>query len=150
MFTDTLFWRALLNTFKIWGVNIVLQLGLAFLLTMVFNDMKYKMRGLSIFRALYYLPNLIATTSVAFLFQTMLDWQYGSFNHLLMDLHLISEPIDWLHIGPITQNWVSVIGAWMWFGNSFIMLMAGVQGRKPWYIHVTTALIFLGSQPTES
>ena len=23
---------------------------------------------------------------------------------------------------------VGVIGAWMWFGNSFIMLMAGVQG----------------------
>ena len=23
---------------------------------------------------------------------------------------------------------ISVISAWMWFGNSFIMLMAGVQG----------------------
>jgi ABC-type sugar transport system permease subunit len=57
---DKFFWRALGNTAKIWGVNIVLQLGLALLLTIVFSDIKYKIRGLGIFRALYYLPNLIA------------------------------------------------------------------------------------------
>ena len=35
VFTDKFFWRALWNTVRIWGVNIVLQLGLAFLLTIV-------------------------------------------------------------------------------------------------------------------
>lgn len=68
VFKDTLFWDAFLNTLKMWGVNIVLQLGLALLLTIIFNDMKYRMRGLGMFRALFYLPNLIACTSVAFLF----------------------------------------------------------------------------------
>ncbi len=66
VFTDKFFWRALWNTIRIWGVNIVLQLGLAFLLTVVFSDIKYKFKGLPVFRALYYLPNLIAATSVAF------------------------------------------------------------------------------------
>ena len=70
VFTDKFFWRALWNTVRIWGVNIVLQLGLAFLLTIVFSDIKYKIKGLGIFRIIYYLPNLIAATSVAFLFQT--------------------------------------------------------------------------------
>lgn len=32
VFTDKFFWRALWNTVRIWGVNIVLQLGLAFYL----------------------------------------------------------------------------------------------------------------------
>ena len=77
VFTDKFFWRALWNTIRIWGVNIVLQLGLAFLLTVVFSDIKYKFKGLPVFRALYYLPNLIAATSVAFLFKTLLDWRYG-------------------------------------------------------------------------
>ncbi len=40
---DTMFWNSLLNTVKIWGINVVLQLGLAFLLTIIFSDMKYKM-----------------------------------------------------------------------------------------------------------
>ena len=69
--TDKFFWRALWNTVRIWGVNIVLQLGLAFLLTIVFSDIKYKIRGLAVYRAIYYLPNLIACTSVAFLFKNL-------------------------------------------------------------------------------
>ena len=125
---DKFFWRSLLNTVRMWGLNIVLQLGLAFLLTIVFSDVKYKMRGLPVFRALYYLPNLIAATSVAFLFKTLLDWKYGTFNQILLATGLVHEQINWL--GQRTTAWgvIAVVQAWMWFGNSFIILMAGVQG----------------------
>lgn len=134
VFGDKLFKEAFINTIKIWGVNIVLQLGIAFLLTMVFSDMKYRMKGLSIFRALFYLPNLIACTSVAFLFKTLLDWKFGSVNQILVSSGLLSQPVDWLGTPTILRNVVGVIGAWMWFGNSFIMLMAGVQGiNKDYY-----------------
>lgn len=137
--SDPLLWDAFVNTLKIWGVNIVLQLGLALLLTVLFSDIKYKMKGLSIFRAIFYLPNLIACTSVAFLFKTLLDWQYGSVNQVLMEIGLISEPINWLGGSGLTaQMVVGVIGAWMWFGNSFIMLMAGVQGISKDYYEAAT------------
>lgn len=133
-FKDVLFRESFVNTLKMWGLNIVLQLGLALLLTIIFNDIKYRMRGLSIFRAIFYLPNLIACTSVAFLFKTLLDWKYGSFNQVLMDLGIISEQINWLKGTPGTaQAVVGVVGAWMWFGNSFVMLMAGVQGINTSY-----------------
>ncbi len=128
VFKDKFFWKALGNTVKIWGVNIILQLGLAFLLTVIFSDIKYKIRGLGIFRAVYYLPNLIAATSAAFLFKTLLDWKYGSFNQLLLTLGVAKEQINWLGSTSTAPYVISVIGAWMWFGNSFIMLMAGVQG----------------------
>lgn len=128
VFGDILFRKALVNTVKIWGVNIVVQLGIAFLLTMVFSDMKYRMRGLGVFRALFYLPNLIAATSVAFLFRWLLDWKYGSVNQVLLNLHITSDHIDYWGHAVSAQVAVGVIGAWMWFGNSFIMLMAGVLG----------------------
>lgn len=130
--TDKFFWRALGNTIKIWGVNIVLQLGLAFLLMMVFSDVKYKMKGLGFFRIIYYLPNLIAATSVAFLFKTLLDWRYGSFNQMIFGIAEAFggsyNPIDWLGTAANAPKTIAVIQTWMWFGNSFIMLMAGVQG----------------------
>lgn len=130
--TDKFFWRALGNTLKIWGVNIVLQLGLAFLLTIVFSDIKYKIKGLGIFRVIYYLPNLIAATSVAFLFKTLLDWRYGTFNQIIYQAFKFFgksyNPIDWLGTAAHAGSTIAVISAWMWFGNSFIMLMAGVQG----------------------
>lgn len=133
---DKFFWRALWNTVKIWGVNIVLQLGLAFLLTIIFSDIKYKMKGLGIYRTIFYLPNIIAATSVAFLFKTLLDWKYGSVNNLLMSFGIIAKgaQINWLGDPKIAPYVVSVINTWMWFGNSFIVLMAGVQGiSKDYY-----------------
>lgn len=130
--TDKFFWRALGNTVRIWAVNIVLQLGLAFLLMMVFSDVKYKMRGLGVFRIIYYLPNLIAATSIAFLFKTLLDWRYGTFNILISSIFKIFgaqyNPIDWLGSSATAGPTIAVIQSWMWFGNSFLMLMAGVQG----------------------
>ncbi|GAA4654444.1 sugar ABC transporter permease [Anaerocolumna aminovalerica] len=126
--SDAMFWRALINTIKIWSVNIVLQLGLAFLLTIIFNDLKYRIKGIGLFRALFYLPNLIAPASVAFLFAALLDWQFGTLNQLLIDAKLVKVGINWFGQPGTAQLAVSVIGAWMWFGNSFIMLMAGVQG----------------------
>lgn len=128
VFKDKYFWKALGHTLNIWIPNIVLQLGLAFLLTIIFSDMKFRIKGLGIFRAVFYLPQLIAATSVAFLFKTLLDWRFGTFNQILMKLGLCSQPIDWLGKTSTAPYAVSVISAWMWFGSSFIMLMAGVQG----------------------
>lgn len=135
---DKFFWRSLYNTIKIWGVNIVVQMGLAFLLTIVFSDLKYKMRGLSVFRAMYYLPNLIAATSVAFLFRTLLDWQYGTVNHMLRSAGLIQEGVNWLGSTATAPYVVAFISAWMWFGNSFIVLMAGVQGINKDYFEAAS------------
>lgn len=135
--TDKFFWNALWNTVRIWSVNIVLQLGLAFLLTIVFSDMKYKIKGLHVFRIIYYLPNLIAATSIAFLFNTLLDWRFGSFNQIIASIYRLFGksyfPVDWLGNSATAGNTIAVVSAWMWFGNSFLMLMAGVQGISKEY-----------------
>ena len=128
VFQDKFFWIAFLNTVKIWGLNIVVQLGIAFLLTIVFSDIRYKMKGLAFFRAVYYLPNLISAVSVAFLFKTLLDWKYGSINQILMSIGITKTPVNWLGQVTTAPNVTALISAWMWFGNSFIILMAGVQG----------------------
>ena len=124
---DKYFWKALLNTIRMWALNIVLQLGIAFLLTIVFSDIKYKIKGLAFYRAVYYLPGIISATSIAFLFKTLLDWRFGTVNQILKYVG-VSNPIDWLGKPGTAGLVVSLIQTWMWFGNSFIMLMAGVQG----------------------
>ncbi len=126
VFGDKYFWTALWNTVKIWSVNIVLQLGIAFLLTIVFSDIKYKIRGLGVFRAIYYMPNIIAATSIAFLFKTLLDWRFGTINQILMKFG-VDNPIDWLGQTSTAPLVISLIQTWIWFGNSFIMLMSGVM-----------------------
>ncbi|MGL5978373.1 MAG: carbohydrate ABC transporter permease [Erysipelotrichaceae bacterium] len=136
--SDPLFWGAFKNTMYIWAINIVVQIGLALLLTVIFSDIKYRMKGIGLFRALFYLPNLIAATSVAFLFNTLLDWRFGSVNQILIKSGLISQGIDWLGQPGSAQFVVAIIGAWMWFGSTFIMLMAGVQGISKDYFEAAT------------
>lgn len=132
VFTDKFFWKALLNTVRIWVVNIILQLGLAFLLVIVFSNLNWKIKGLQQFRIIYYLPNLIAATSLAFLFKTLLDHRFGTFNILISSIYKMFgasyTPIDWLGSPAAAPYTIAVIQSWIWFGNSFLMLMASVQG----------------------
>ncbi|KUP08972.1 ABC transporter [Bacillus coahuilensis m2-6] len=131
--TDTAFLDAFANTWKIWGLNFVLQMGIALLLAALFSDLRFRLKGVGFFRAVFYLPNLITISSVAILFNIMLDWHHGSINQMLLKIGLISEPINWLN-GPVTaQVSVALILTWMWFGYTFIVLMAGVSGISKEY-----------------
>jgi multiple sugar transport system permease protein len=127
LFDDPMFWKSLVNTIRIWGINIVVQVGLAFILIMVFSDLKYKIKGLRVFRILFYLPNLIAAASVALIFRLMLNTDYGLLNTFLLKINLTSETIGWLDGTMLAQLSVANIQTWMWFGNSFILFMAAVQ-----------------------
>ncbi len=127
VFSDSKFTEALWNTVIIWGVNIVLQLGLAFILVMIFTDLKYKVKGLPTFRLVFYLPNLVAATSVSLIFASLLNTNYGALNQMLFNIGLIDTPIRWLEQAGTARLSVSLIQTWMWFGNSFILLMAAAQ-----------------------
>ncbi len=137
-FGDAKFLMSLKNTVIMWGVNIILQLGLAFFIVMIFTDIIYKFKGLSFFRLAYYLPNLIAATSVSLIFATLLNTNYGALNQFLYDLNLISTPIKWLEKPFYAQMSVSFIQTWMWFGNSFILLMAAAQAVPREYFEAAT------------
>jgi len=122
------FQTAFINTWKIWGLNIVLQLGLAFLLVFIFSDLTWKIKGLGFFRTVFYLPNLITLASVAMMFRAILDEHHGALNQMLYQLGFIDTFVNYLGIPGNAQAVVAVIQAWMWFGNSFLFLMAGVTG----------------------
>jgi len=128
LITDDFFYQAFFNTIKIWGANFAIQISIAMGLALLFSDMRLKLKGLNTFRALFFLPNIITIASVALLFSILLDWNYGSLNQMLLSLNIVDRPINWLNNPVYAQGWVALIGAWMWFGNTFIILMAGISG----------------------
>ncbi|CDF59172.1 carbohydrate ABC transporter permease [Thermobrachium celere] len=125
---DAYFLQAFINTWKIWGVNIILQLALALILAVIFSDMRLKLKGVSLFRAIFYLPNLMTVSSVALLFLYILDWHHGALNGLLLRAGLISKPVNWLGQPHTAQLAVSLIQTWLWFGHTFIIIFAGIEG----------------------
>lgn len=128
LINDQYFFQAFFNTIRIWGMNFSIQILIALALALLFSDIRLKLRGVGVFRALFFLPNIITIASVALLFSILLDWNHGALNQMLLSLGWISRPVNWLNNPVYAQGWVALIGAWMWFGNTFIILMAGISG----------------------
>ncbi len=120
------FWEGIKNTAIIWVGNFVPQIALSLLLAVWFTDLRVKMPGKGFFKVVMYMPNIITAASVAGLFLSLFgDSQYSVINILFREGE---EP--WK---IITSCWgsrilVMFIQVWMWFGNTMIMLMSGIQG----------------------
>lgn len=125
LMADTVFRTAIGNTFRIWGIAAVPQIGLALFLGAIFTYRQT--RGTQLFQAIFYLPNLITATSIAILFSLLLDWQAGAINQALLRVGFITQPINWLRSEFWTSGAVSLIQWWQWFGYTTLLVMAGMK-----------------------
>jgi len=147
---DQYFWGALGNTFVIWGVNFIPQLGLALVLAIWLSDVRLKLAGKGVFRAIVYMPNLLTAASVALLFRSIFG--YGAHvqapaNQFLRALGIQDtvrlfdsainkfvehkEAFDFFRNVAFSRGLVSFIQWWMWYGYTLIILMAGITTISP-------------------
>ena len=123
---DPVFYQSIENTFIMWICAFIPQMVFALLLAVVFNNSK-KLKGKEFFRAAIYLPNLITPTAVAVLLFFLFDWQTGAVNKILLNLHIIKDPINWFLTSGSYRGIISLISWWMWFGYSSIIFGAGLN-----------------------
>ena len=115
------------NTFIMWIMGFVPQILLALILGAWFSDPSLRLKGQRFFKTVIYLPNLIMSSAFAMLFFTMFS-EGGPINALLLDLGIIQERIKFMsHVGS-TRALVASMNTLMWFGNTTILLMAGMMG----------------------
>lgn len=124
LFTDEVFYLSVLNTLKIWLAAFIPQIGIALLLAALFT--LNQVRGMSFYRALFYLPNLITAASIGLLFNLLMSGDSALLNQILLKLNLIDQPFEFLKNSLFTSLTVSYIQWWMWFGYTTIILMAGI------------------------
>lgn len=122
---DYLFIQAIKNTSIIWIISIVPELLLALTLALILNERF--VRGKHFFRAVFYFPNIVTPVSIGVLFSLLFDWQTGAVNHVLMLLHLIGTPIDWLGDPTLVRILVAAVMCWQWFGYNMLLYTAGLQ-----------------------
>lgn len=124
LMTDKVFYLSIFNTLRIWLISYIPQIFVALLLSAVFT--MYKIRGIKIFRAIYYLPNLITAASVGLLFNLLFNGNKSVVNNILQTLHINGAPFDFFNDPVFTSNLTSYIQWWMWFGYTTILVMAGI------------------------
>lgn len=125
LFSDDIFIKTIANTWIMWLGGVIPQMILALTLAVVLNEARLK--GKDMFRAIYFFPNLVTATSIGILFAFLFDWQAGSVNKILINIHLIKEPINFLMSENYSRGIVSLTSFWMWFGYSMIIFMAGIK-----------------------
>lgn len=123
IFSDKLFWNAMLNSvyFMIGGFVILMPLsfGLAMLVTA-------KIKGTGFFRTCYFLPNMLGTTAVALMWTFMLNPNFGIFNTIENIFGLHGAIPDVLTIKTVNVWIVILVNEWMYAGYNMLIFAAGI------------------------
>ena len=115
------------NTMIMWIFGFIPQIFLALLLAAWFADTRLRIKASGFFKTVIYMPNLIMASAFAMLFFTLFS-DSGPINSLLMQIGLISEPYKFLSHTISARGLVCFMNCLMWFGNTTILLMAGMLG----------------------
>ena len=115
------------NTMIMWIFGFIPQIFLSLLLAAWFADTRLRIKASGFFKTVIYMPNLIMASAFAMLFFTLFS-DSGPINSLLMQIGLISEPYKFLSHTISARGLVCFMNRLMWFGNTTILLMAGMLG----------------------
>ncbi len=113
------------NTIFMWLLGFIPQLTIAMILAIWFTSLKIKLRWTGFFKTVIYMPNLIMAAAFAMLFWAVFS-DIGPVNNMLAGLGF--KPISFLQNIAGTRGLVALMNFLMWFGNTTIILMAGIMG----------------------
>jgi len=115
------------NTIWLWVIGALPQFTIAMLLALFFTSTRLNIKGQQFFKTVIYMPNLIMASAFAMLFFALFS-QVGPVNQLLVSSGITQEPINFLGMRIYVQSLIGLMNFLMWFGNTTILLMAGIQG----------------------
>ena len=115
------------NTVWLWVIGAVPQFLIAMLLALFFTSTRLNIKGQQFFKTVIYMPNLIMASAFSMLFFALFS-QVGPINQLLMSWGVADHPINFLGLQVSVQGLIGLMNFLMWFGNTTILLMAGIQG----------------------
>jgi multiple sugar transport system permease protein len=119
---DPLFWQSLKVTFYFALLYIPLSLVIGFGMALLMNQ---RLRGVTVFRTIYYLPSVLSGVAVAILWQFVFHRDFGVLNWLLSLVGI--GPVPWI----VDSRWVipALVMMQLWgVGASIIIYLGGLQG----------------------
>ncbi len=122
---DPLIFKSIKNTIIFTVLVVVLQNGLALFFVVLLNQ---KLKGIAFFRGIFFIPVLVSTVVVGYVWSTIFNPVIGSWNVFFnaIGLHSIAE-LDLLG-NPNTALYAIVfVMIWQYIGYSMVIYLAGLQ-----------------------
>jgi len=122
---DPTFWKSLYNTLYFAAVFLPLSTVIAIALALLLNS---GVRGMAVYRTIYFLPSLTPMIALAILWMWMLNGEYGVVNHFL---NWTLRPLglqapDWLQSTTWAKPAIIIMSLWG-VGRAMIIYLAGLQ-----------------------
>lgn len=122
---DVIFMKALVNTVLFAAVVAPAQAMLALLLAMLINQ---PLRGINVFRTIYFMPVVISMVVVAFLWRFIYSGNSGLLNSLLAQLSWgYFQPVDWLGQPSTALGAIMLMSIWQSVGFHMVIWLSGLQ-----------------------
>ena len=115
------------NTLILWIIGFVPQILISLILAAWFTDVRLKLKGQTFFKTVIYMPNLIMASAFSMLFFQIFS-DAGPVNDILVSMGILDEPFRFFSSVAGTRGLIGLMNFLMWFGNTTIVLMAGMMG----------------------
>jgi putative chitobiose transport system permease protein len=119
---DPTFWKALTNSvvyLLVTPILIVLSIALAI-------AVNRRLRGIHLFRALYYVPAVSGSIAIGISWRWLFD-RNGLMNGLLQWLGVIQHPVQWLTEPSLVLPIAMLLTVWAGVGYYSVIFLAGLQ-----------------------
>lgn len=120
--------KALANTFKYTLICVPISLCLSIFIAVLLNS---KIKGLSVYRTLYFLPAVTMPAAIAMMWKWLYNGQYGLINQLLDNFGIQGKA--WIADPKFAMGALIVVGVWSSLGMNIIYFLAGLQGIPKMY-----------------
>ncbi len=126
---DVVFWKSLRNTLMFVIVVAPVQAGIALGLALLVNQ---KLRGINVYRAIYFMPVVVSIVVVSLLFRFIYDGNDGLLNNVLSFLTFgLFEGRDWLGDPNTALGSIKAMSIWQGVGFHMVIWLSGLQTISP-------------------
>ncbi len=126
---DVVFMTAVINTLTFVAVVAPVQAALALCLALLINQ---RLRGINIFRTIYFMPVVVSIVVVSLLWRFIYDGNDGLLNNMLQGLTFgLFEPVDWLGNPDTALPSIMAMSIWQAVGFHMVIWLSGLQTISP-------------------
>jgi putative chitobiose transport system permease protein len=123
LMNDQLFWKSIGNSLRYFVIIVPSLVILPLLLAILVNQ---KLKGIYLFRVLYYLPVITSMVAVAIVFRYVYH-PAGILNYFLQLAGLQKDQLNWLLNTKTALPSVSILEVWKALGFYMVIYLAGLQ-----------------------
>ena len=125
---DPVFINALKNTLLFLIIQVPIMVVLAMFFSVLLNNKALKLKGL--FRTIVFLPSVTSLVAYSIVFKYLFS-NDGIINKILMNLHILNEPILFLSDTFWAKVVIIIAITWRWTGYNMIFFLSALQNIDP-------------------